>query len=81
MTAPFFGAQVCDPAGGEHKGDWIPREPASYHMRKVTVRDDMVHVKFWTAVEGGFTYEAEVEVHKRTSEVRVLKASLGFSRE
>jgi RNA polymerase sigma factor (sigma-70 family) len=63
----------------EHKGEWIPVEPASYHMRKITEGADVVHVKFWTAVEGGFTYEVEVEVHKRTSEVRVLKASLSYS--
>jgi RNA polymerase sigma factor (sigma-70 family) len=65
----------------EHKGDWIPIEAASYHMRKVTERPDVVHVKFWTAVEGGFGYEAEVEVNRRTSEVRVLRASVSYSQE
>ena len=59
----------------EHKGGWIPAEPASYHMREITDQPDVVRIKWWTAKEGGFGYEAEAEVDRKTLKVRITQAS------
>jgi RNA polymerase sigma factor (sigma-70 family) len=63
----------------EHKGVWIPPEPAAYHMREVAEQPDVVHIKWWTAMEGGFGYVAEAEVDKKTLKVRIVKALISYA--
>jgi hypothetical protein len=65
----------------DHPGVWIPAEPKSYHMRKVTVQPKGGwRIKWWTAKEGGLGYEALAEVD-RAGKVRLVKAVVSYAQE